>query len=357
MATISFRTPSRFLNLLEDVRYGRLAISHRRALRQFFQRLESLEALADTQDVSESELRTWLHRPIPGRLLSKGDSSVERLQRKIVRDSADDASSQASAVLLQRLRAAVQLNPSDMDCLGMYIRELRRSNRDVLRSLDRHCGSRVVLHVSCAPRLTAARRSVASFSKGAEIGFSSVVCVGGGINSELSFDSHEAILSLPCSDAYESLPSKVAAAMSVLSLVRNVQVVLKVDDDHRLASTERLNAFATALEHSRVAEAAGARVVLGHPFDHHRGWHFGKCTDERVNQHAFAAFPPPEFARGGLGYLVNRPALRAVFGGELLAADYIASSLYEDMCISGLIASSGGRVRDLPIGTAVGVAE
>ncbi len=336
------------LPIADDFYRFRLERSHRRGNAELIARAGREAFARDNAGTFEDSMQHWLGREIGERSLSKGDSLTGRLQRDIVLRALDAGKDQQS--LCAALLKAARVDAHDTECLRLYLQCFRAINGETINKLSRAVRSeRVAVHVSCLRRVSRARKAVRSFQESGESSFSSVIFVGAGEDAPLQFDEAEGILSLPCDDSYEALPTKVAMAIAVVSMLAGVSSIVKLDDDHRLASPETLRSLAREIERQSRPIVLGASVNLANCSAHHRAWHFGKCNTSAFNDHAFGMIPPIEFARGGVGYLLNRSALDAIRWYSIYFADFIASVLYEDMCVGALVTHAGGRVVDSAI--------
>jgi hypothetical protein len=300
----------------------------------------------------DAALTHWM-ADAPARISSgKGYGQDAELQRRIVR-SAGEMHSRAWPT--DALLKAARIAPEDADCLRLYLSAYYIAHRGVMAALSDACGTRVALHISCVPRLALARRARESLSKASD--FTSIICVGVGRDGTLHFDPTERVLSVPVEDSYEDLSEKVFYALSVLSFLPQVASVLKIDDDSRLRSSALLAQLATEAERDSTPSVFGRRHVLSNAVSHFRAWHAGKCSRAALNEEAFSVHPPPEFAQGGPGYLVNRAALRVLHYHRIYFPEQIRMTLYEDMAVANALINAGGGVRNVNISGALEMVE
>ena len=273
----------------------------------------------------------------------KGHPDTEAIRKRFANEIARalQASSENSALAAARCLASMDMR--DPATFRLFSAMLQQASRPALLWGRTHLQPKVILHITCKPRIDRAAASALSFTALEQDGVSQLLVVGSGRVDSFQIDESLGILSVPAPDTYEHLPAKVVAAMSFLGLCPQVEVVLKVDDDHRLKSGRALSRL--------MSRAKGVRPVQwGELLDsgalglQARTWHFGKTQDPQLSgrPHSFAS--PSRWANGAAGYVLNRQALRLMFWSYVYFEDQIRTGLYEDAVISDLIERQGGRL-------------
>ena len=279
-------------------------------------------------------------------LSGKGLPDLASIKRGI---AAEVQSRLAAGETAQAMKAAHRLAALDLNDTGafrIYLGLVSLASAAALAQARSRLGPKVVLHVSCRPRLERARESSVSFEPAARAGISQLIVVGSPAASAFDFDAAGNVLSVPAADTYEQLPEKVVNAFFFLSLCGHVDAVLKVDDDHRLRATAPLlDAFGRL--RSRVPVQAGRRSNSHVVGLHSRVWHFGKCADPQRDARPYALLAPSRWIDGAGGYFLNRAALRLMLWSHVYFGDYVRIGLYEDLIVSDLVERQGGRLVDL----------
>ena len=156
------------------------------------------------------------------------------------------------------------------------------------------------------------------------------------------------ILTLPCDDSYEALPTKIFDGFTFLHALCNSCGILKIDDDLELHSS-------LPLEADRLAGLFGAHDYLGLALKHvhhDRSWHFGKCASPVPPVYG-KPFRNP-WARGAL-YYVSARALGLLSEHYLRFPDCLAGELYEDKAVGDVLYQMGIAVEDRPLEPFLGI--
>lgn len=320
-------------------------------------------ALRRTRHVTPSRLPHWLAKPSDsptlesiGQLL---DSVLQRPDAPAPPMKGYPNMKEPTLRIAERLRRCLRsggeleapglahelaaLDMSDARAFELFLESFSFVNAAAISSARSYLKPKVIVHVSCLPRIDRAFTSCKSFAAAEAEGVSQIVVVGSGDSGRFLFDAVRGVLTVPASDSYEHLPSKVVAAMTFLSLCGGVEGVLKVDDDHRLHSrTEMMRGF-RRLKHDRPLQIGKlSRIdILGlHP----RAWHFEKSSDPAVNATPYTLPGTTRWADGAKGYYLNGLALRVMLWSYVYFPGYIRVGLYEDMTVSDLIERQGGRL-------------
>jgi len=193
------------------------------------------------------------------------------------------------------------------------------------------------------PRVGRAFASRVSFAAAEGPDLSQIVVVGNDDAHRFSFDAGAGVLTVPASDHYEHLPSKVVATMAFLALAGGIDGVLKVDDDHRLHSEREMMRAFRWLRRDRALQI-GTLMRIGILGLHPRAWHFGKTSDAVLNATPYTLPATTRWANGANGYFVNGAALRLMLWSYVYFPEYIRIGLYEDMTVSDLIERQGGLI-------------
>jgi len=213
---------------------------------------------------------------------------------------------------LSELRDVASLDPVNPDFVPALASLLQEARPGEARDLEAHCaGKDVVLHLCCKSRLQKAWASCCSFSE-SRSDVSHIIVVGEmrkGSPRRLDFRWDGAVLTLPVSDAYESLADKAFYAYLVLHLLTSFRLVIKVDDDLHLADLERFNSFCESL-HGSDASYVGHVLNARHP-QMPQGWHQGKCQRRALHQMGYQIPFPACYADGGFGYVLGPAGVEA----------------------------------------------
>lgn len=245
---------------------------------------------------------------------------------------------------VRELKDLAALSVGDSRTFGLYRSSLLFLHADSLSSVRKVMKKWVVLHMTCRSRLSRAKASFESFSSHPDI--THIFVVGGGVDSQTSFDDTTCILTVSAGDSYECLPKKMVQAYSFLSLCPVVEAVLKVDDDHRLVNFNRLIKAFQTVGNSRVAQF-GNVIRSGFVGSHSRVWHMGKCSDPIINNSPCQTFNAEAWCDGAGGYFINSLGLSAIFWSDLYFSKYIDISLYEDSLVSECITKLGFKIAGL----------
>jgi hypothetical protein len=228
-------------------------------------------------------------------------------------------------------------------------------NQEALAAARLSLKSNLVMHVSCMERIARAMASCRSFEP-AEENVSQIIVIGSMKHQGFDFDPDGRVLTVPASDAYEHLPSKVMAAMFFLSLCGNVTGVLKVDDDHRLESRHELMRGFSRMQYSLPLQL-GQLIRIRALGLNARAWHFGKSSNAELDRTCFTYPGTTRWASGASGYFINGKALHLLLWSYVYFQDYIDSGLYEDMVVSDLIDRQGGRLAGMDMGRVLSTVE
>lgn len=213
------------------------------------------------------------------------------------------------------LRDAFSLFPQNESFLEFLGELLSISNSCSVENLQSDCNNRpVILHVTCAPRLHLAEKSVASFSR-ANKQYHHIIVVGSRAsitedNLGLSFNYDGKTLTLPVPDDYESLHRKIFYALTVLHLVTNVSCVVKVDDNIVLQDAGRFDDLLAPVISGEV-EYAGRMVGSDYHQSQWHGWHISKCGDPSIEERGYQYPLPKQYAAGGYGYVLGSAGIAA----------------------------------------------
>lgn len=264
------------------------------------------------------------------------------------RDRSDVA---IGAAELQVAARVASLEPTNLPAFQLFLAAYWLHHQPLIESLRGAADERLILHMTCMPRLSRADRSIASFDSQPLPRTRHLKLTGNGSRS--SFDPATNVLSVGAADSYECLPQKVFQGLALVVMACDPQCVLKVDDDHRLknaAALERLFAFAAS---SSEPMQLGLVNRTPMPSGHHRAWHFGKCADPELNQRILAVPAPLQWAAGSAGYILNRPALWRILWASLYYDRWLDGILYEDLALAETSAKTGIRVVNAPLGQAI----
>lgn len=252
----------------------------------------------------------------------------------------------------QSLCAAMRiasLEPASADAFKLCLAVLWLANERAILELRGACSDRVVLHMTCAPRLARAERSIESFGAD-ELTHLKLI----GTGERYAFDVTSKLLGVPSRDTYECLPQKVFQGLALLTLACNPQCVLKLDDDHRLAGKAEvvrlLNYAAQTSEAVQLGEVN--RTPL--PSAHHRAWHFGKCGEAPVGSQVLEMPTPVKWAAGSAGYVLNRAALWRVLWSSIFYARWLDEIMYEDIALAEVATKTGIRIVKTDMRRAIG---
>ncbi|HMN45739.1 MAG TPA: hypothetical protein PKE27_14270 [Povalibacter sp.] len=253
---------------------------------------------------------------------------------------------------LQAAARVASLDPANVRAFQLYLAACWLHHEPLLASLRQVLSERIVIHMSCAPRLARANLSIASFASQRLPRVSHLKLIGNGDHS--TFDAANGLLAVAAADSYESLPQKMFQGLALLVMACDPQCILKLDDDHRLRSAAALTPLFDFAAASREPMQMGQinRVLI--PSAHHRAWHFGKCVDPDLNERILAAPTPLQWAAGSAGYLLNRPALWRILWASLYYDRWLNEILYEDLALAEVAAKTGIRIVNAPLARAIG---
>ena len=153
------------------------------------------------------------------------------------------------------------------------------------------------------------------------------------------FDTARSILFVPASDTYEALAQKVAKALLFIGLCPFSVPVLKVDDD---AVCEDIGRLAQLIDDTFSKRLYGGRVNPRASTASCSFWHFGKCTDERVNHKPEGLFWIASYA-GGQGYWLNGKAVGALAKIALMHERHFEVEHFEDRALGAALAQYNVR--------------
>ncbi|WP_284313427.1 tetratricopeptide repeat protein [Labrys miyagiensis] len=141
------------------------------------------------------------------------------------------------------------------------------------------------------------------------------------------------LLTLPCSDGYEGLPKKVAAAYEYLAITSTCKSCIKIDEDTYIENFERFRQMLADIGSSG-ADYAGEIDVFGDP-----AYHFGKCQDPLISIRP-ARHAPAKFCYGRAYYL-SRKALGRFAEITRRFPVFLDDAVYEDVMVGEVMASVG----------------
>ncbi len=253
---------------------------------------------------------------------------------------------------LQAAARVASLDPANVRAFQLYLAACWLHHEPLMAALRGATSERIVVHMSCAPRLSRADLSIASFASQPLTQLSHLKLIGNG--SRISFDASSGLLGVAADDSYESLPQKMFQGLAILVLACDPQCILKLDDDHRLKSAAELGPLldfaASQSEPMQLGQINRALI----PSAHHRAWHFGKCADPDLNERILAVPTPLQWAAGSSGYILNRPALWRILWAALYYDRWLNEILYEDLALAEVAAKTGIRIVNAPLARAIG---
>jgi hypothetical protein len=256
------------------------------------------------------------------------------------------ATSPPSDAAVRIARHLAALDPADVQSYRAYAAAYALRHVDGLGRLREHVTRKVVLHVSCVPRVERAQASIASFERLSDREVSHVIAIGGSAGSLVGYDPTTAQLNVPADDTYEQLPAKVFAALSVLGMTGKVQCVLKVDDDHRLGDARHLARLLERVARDDDLAVNGTVYRMSEFGQHHRAWHYGKSQDPTVDSTPFTGLAPTSWVTGQDGYAVTRSVLTMATSALVYQHDYVETGIYEDLVLANLVLLHGGTLSD-----------
>jgi hypothetical protein len=252
------------------------------------------------------------------------------------------------------LRAAervASIDPEEVSAFKLYLAVFWLVNAQLIGALRSTSRDRIVLHMSCVPRLNRADKSIASFDN-SESRLEHLKLVGTG--KGYTFDAATHLLGVPAGDSYECLPQKVFQALALLTLAHNPDALVKLDDDHRLANTNELEKLLAFAAGSSEALQLGEVNRTPSPSAHHRGWHFGKCARSELNDQIVEMPAPAKWAAGSAGYIVNRGALWRILWASLYYRHWLEQIVYEDIALAEVATKTGIRIVQVRMNRAIG---
>jgi hypothetical protein len=298
------------------------------------QQLALLQAVADTAPRKGSPSKVKIRAP-DLRLLSDIASTNTPLDEHALRAAERVAS----------------IDPAELSAFKLYLAVLWLVNAATIDSLRSIARDRIVLHMSCEPRIARAERSIESFPVGSARA-THLKLIGTG--KHCTFDPVTGLLSVMARDSYECLPQKVFQGLSLLTLAHDPSAIAKLDDDHRLIDGNELDKLLTYATTSSEALQLGEVNRTTSPSAHHRGWHFGKCTSSELNERILEMPTPMKWAAGSAGYILNRGALWRVLWASLYYRQWLEEILYEDIALAEVATKTGIRIVQVSMGRAIG---
>lgn len=290
--------------------------------------------------------------PAPPRKGSPSRHLISEPDLAILCPAAKGADPSLTAVHLQAASRIASLDPGSPDAFRLYLAVLWLGYEPLIEMLRQALRERIVLHISCLPRLSRAQSSIESFAQFSRTDTCHLKLVGNAV--ENAFDGADSLLRLTADDHYEGLPRKTFDGFALLTLACNPACILKLDDDHRLRDPA---ALADLMDFA--AKASGPlqfgevnRSLL--PSAHHRAWHFGKCATPELNARILTVPAPRRWAAGSSGYILNRTALWRILWASLYYDRWIGEILYEDLAVAEVANKTGIRVVNAPMQTAIG---
>ncbi len=251
------------------------------------------------------------------------------------------------------LRDIVSLFPRNLHLRTFLGEVLSESFPDDVARLRTDCGGkRVILHVSCTPRYRLAEQSIESF-QGLDDGYHHLVVVGAPDYipedaTELSVRYDGRTLTVPVPDDYENLHRKIFYALTMLHLVADAALVLKVDDNIRLQDAsvfERLMSSLASDETDYAGRLIGSET---HQMQWH-GWHLSKCNDPEFEARGYQYPLPRRYAAGGYGYVLGRRGVEACAYMYLAMKEFFAMRTVglEDAYVGHAMHAQGLELRNV----------
>ncbi len=214
--------------------------------------------------------------------------------------------------------------------LTCYAAAFRRSYASEMHAfLTRTRRSKMlVVHVSCKPGLSQARRSADTFQDAH--GRMANLIVLGRPGTRYSFDVANDMLVVPAGDPYEDLPATVGAALHFIGMSGYGGPVIKVDDDICCRDPEQLADAVLAV--TGKADYSGRVSDPTVPPGISRTWHIGKCASPAANWKPFSRIPHAAYAEGPV-YVLSANALHALSKAWLMFLDHFVEAGCEDLAI------------------------
>jgi hypothetical protein len=233
---------------------------------------------------------------------------------------------------LRLAKSAIQIVPHEDDPVNLFSELFRRWNSSALETFTRRFSSAdcLVAHISHREGISRAEQSCSSFHDDAgKIANVIVVADETAREYRYSFDDARSILFVPANDKYEGLPGKVSKALVFFGLCPLNMPILKVDDDSICMDVFRFRQF---VEEIVPHHMHGGRVNTKlYPFGCSY-WHFGKCSDQKINNHPDGFFCTAAYV-GGEGYWLNARAVNAMAKIALIHERYFELEYFEDRAI------------------------
>lgn len=254
---------------------------------------------------------------------------------------------------LPRLRDALSLFPSNTHLKDFLGQLLSLAYPEEAARLRADCsGKRVILHTSCLPRMDRAEASCTSFAGQGE-GYHHIILVGkpgaGGENETpltLRYDGR--VLTVPVPDNYENLHRKLFYALTLLDLLAEPALVLKLDDNISLQDHVAFESLMDAMASQGVDYAGRAVGAAAHQGQWH-GWHISKCEDPLIEARGYQYPLPRRYAAGGYGYILGRRGLAACSYMYLAMKEFFAMRAVglEDAYVGHALYAEGIDLHDI----------
>lgn len=284
----------------------------------------------------------------PARKGSPSKVGIRSPHLQLIADAVRSNAAIGSPELAAAARIA-SIDPSEAGAYRLYLAIAWLANSEVLAAMRTSARDRIVLHMSCVPRLARADLSIASFPANAA-GATHLKLVGNG--KRHAFDA--GLLSVAAPDSYECLPQKVFQGLSLLTLAYNPSAIVKLDDDHRLKDSSALDELLSFAASSDEAMQLGDINRTPAPSAHHRGWHFNKCTRTELNDRILEMPAPVKWAAGSAGYILNRAALWRILWASLYYRQWLEEIIYEDIALAEVATKTGIRLVNVDMNRAIG---
>jgi len=246
-----------------------------------------------------------------------------------------------AAGALRFAKYAAQTLPDEDDPMQLYCQLFAQYNHDSIEEFARSFSAArlIVLHVSHKAGLESAEASCRTFFDPSGC-VANLIVVGDALPEDtFRFDRARSILYVPAPDTYEALPQKVGKSLLFLGMSPLSLPILKVDDD---ASCQDLDKLLRLVDEVITRHPYGGRVNPRAGTASCAFWHFGKCTDENINQRPDGLLWLAPYA-GGQGYWLNGKVTGAMAKICILHERYLEVEHYEDRAVGTLLAQYGIR--------------
>lgn len=223
-------------------------------------------------------------------------------------------------------------------CLKPYSKEVQQLMGAVARAMRREPSTRLVLLISCKPRLHIAEATKERLQPLLGEKFRILVVLGQRGENMQPTHLEKDHLVVRANDNYESLPSKITEALQfIYHHFGEGTCCFKIDEDLPIANGVQLQRLMNLLCETNLNYSGFAG---NNKENCERTWHYGKCEDPVINRKPHSKRFPGVYAYGPFYYLSAKSV--AAFAHETLCfPDELQGNLYEDWFVGNTLRMAG----------------